>query len=251
MAPADNPAGRLFHLLQDFMKAGRRNGVSIRQAWSKTFGLDPADVTSTFQHIAEVQKLVRDTRQTLETEADASHGPFLQHFSKIESFVAQTNLDANSNSLISNYLQDIVMRDLEFASHHLSKTSGEEVIEEDAIASFLEDINTAARKLYSSDLEPALRIVLLDLLEAMRHAVAQYRIHGAEAFRKALILCIGEIGLVKEEFERNKDKEEVKDFGVAMGKLMGLAKHANTLSTLALNVHKIVALLPPGVGGGS
>jgi hypothetical protein len=248
MPKPNNAAARLLRLLEEVTLSGRMaDHRTLRLSWAAVLGVGREDIPSLFQALADVQRLVANTRREIESASDLDQNLLLENFSKIEQFVAITNLEAQTAQQESQYLDVITMRDLKHTAIQLSRSSAEEAVSDEELAELSAEIDALVDSARKANIDSELRAVLLEMLESIRHAISRYRVRGAEAFREALVTCLGEMSIFRETLKTHRDQPLVGRFASVLHRTMQFANRANKLLDLVLKAHEMVALIGPGV----
>lgn len=243
MISPNNPAGRLY-LIVDAARS-RRNGTNtpLRAVWAHALGVSADNPAAIFVGVAQLQALTSRVRGAV-VGAGLPEALYLRNFAQIEQLVATTNLDVPWHSGgPSARTGDVVMTELMFCAQRLAEAADEDVVADDELAQFARVVDKLADRVRRGSLAPEMKATLLDLLEAMRHAVARYRTRGAEAFRDALATSLGTIVMEQRRFEAAKDAPEVSRYKTLLRWVMkhaGKARPALETVKLAAEVRALV-----------
>lgn len=108
----------------------------------------------------------------------------------------------------------------------------EKPIDDNELTSLDNDIADLFNKVSDGTIDPELRIIILDLLEAIRRSISEYKIRGANGIRDHLAYCLGKVLQNKDLFIDNNDSEEVKSWWKIFAR-------ADNMTTVALNLISI------------
>jgi hypothetical protein len=131
-------------------------------------------------------------------------------------------------------LAEEVLTTIQFCSEKLSKVAPEGPLSVEDLASISDQVNRLGEQLGSSDLNKQLRIILLDLVESMRQAIAEFRVRGPKGLRQELFHILERLQRALPLLEKNKDTPEVRTLWDVLGKF-------DTVTSLAANAPTIIA----------
>lgn len=250
--PRTNPAARLHAILETVRNAGTAKPHSgVLEAWADALLYHAEESEAVrrfvlFERIVEVQRLVQQVNDLVTMELTNDANFLLEHYDQIIAFVTLTNLDQPYQG-IRNLLTDVNMRDVAHIARSVPLELREEEIPGDELVEFLEQIEELSATVADDEIDPELRTILLELLEAMRHAVSIYRICGAAAFRKVLARSIGDLLIHQELIKKDEGSPAVSGFGKLFGRLVYFASQAKPVVDLLKAGGEIVLRL---VGSG-
>ncbi len=191
MNPTTNPAARLLNILRR-ARAVPDGGHTIRHMWCAAFGLPETDLPSLYRALLAMQELVDKVEARVRQQPSLNSQVYLENTPTIREVLAASNLDA-SCQVVQRRLTADLLKDLVFCGEILALTDPEEAVSEEDIQWIQAEVGDLFDGVAASGLPGELRDPLLDLLEAMRRAIAAYRIRGAAALREALATGLGEI----------------------------------------------------------
>ena len=111
----------------------------------------------------------------------------------------------------TDFNEDFMMS-LQWAAQDMSTHWYEETIPQGELAGIQSEIEALSERVVVSGLDTSLKTILLDGLEAIRKAILDYRVTGADGIRQAVDSNIGGVARHIQEFREvsdNKDKEVV------------------------------------------
>lgn len=205
----NNPAGRLHDLLQLAQRQAPKEPA--RKAWAQVFGVAPEDTGLLLQMLADLIKLMSETKASIERLDDIDHSIYLKPFAKIERFFSQVNLDAGWENWGAQ-LDEPTLYGLQFAADRLSRISGSTTIAQDDIQSIQSELEQFVESVLASDLPQGLKALFLRNLESIRHALLVYRIRGVEGLEHELERAVGSLMLNKAEIPPAGSKSTSRNF---------------------------------------
>jgi hypothetical protein len=228
MVNHNNQAGRLHRLLT--LATHQQDNIATLHAWANVFGIDQQDKSSIFKMLILLQEATDDIKNKISNMEAVNSTLLLSQHPNIEQVVKASNLDAPWTSY-KTYLNLAVMLNLAHCAEALSRYD-EKPISENELTSLDTDIAEIFNRMAGSSIDPALRDVILDLLEAIRRSIAEYKIRGANGIREELAYFIGKVVQNKDLLKAHSDSEEV-------ASLWKIFARADNMTTVALNVVQI------------
>jgi hypothetical protein len=228
MVNHNNQAGRLHKILTS--ATYQQDGIPTLHAWANVFNIEPSEKSSIFRKLILIQEMSDDIKLKISSMKDVNSNLLLSQHQNVELVVKASNLDAGWNSY-KPYLNLAVMLNLAHCAEALSRYD-EKPIEDDEFSSLDADIDELFNKVADGSLDPILREVILDLLEAIRRSIVEYKIRGACGIREELAYFIGRVVQNSELFKANNSAEEVSS-------LWKIFARADNMTTVALNVAQI------------
>jgi hypothetical protein len=228
MVNHNNQAGRLHKILT--AAANQQDGIPTIQAWANVFNIDQQEKSSIFKMLVLLQESTDDIKNKILNLSGVNSELLLSQHGNIEHVVKATNLDAGWNSY-KPLLNLAVMLSLAHCAEALSRYD-EKPIEDDELTSLDTDIVELFNKVADGTIDPTLKEIILDLLEAIRRSISEYKIRGASGIRDQLAYCLGKAFYNKELFTNNTDSEEV----VSWWKIFA---RTDNMTTVALNLVSI------------
>lgn len=244
-------AGRLYDLLwrfQTVVAADPRANLTIRDAWCRVFGIEIDNIDLLFLNLSELQVLARMVRREIEDDTEANQ-MLLEHFGNIEVFVGAFYLNESAAAL-GKKLDAVTIRDLKYVADWLSRSQGEEEeVSANDLQWLAESLDEMVEQIETTDLEPELARVLLQLVETMRHSLRMYEIRGAEAFHQATAHAIGLMVINREVIQANAEAPPVKQWSEVLKKTIAFAektKRGFALLKTGFDVYKLITTgVPP------
>lgn len=235
MVKNDNPAGKLYHILQ--AARSKHQDTITKIVWAEVFELDINSPTEIFYSLIELITLFKETKEALEEIEGINLELYLEPFPKIQRVITATNLDINWKNYQS-FLTDAVMVNLAFCAEELSKKAGEIPIKDEEIKKLSSEVEALIESVLSSSLEQELKTILLDQLTTIRQAILSYRLFGISKLKDALEKNIGSIVINRELFKNSSKSKEISRFTKIVAMLERLVSVATKTKQLAEPVIK-------------
>jgi len=120
---------------------------------------------------------------------------YLRYFPAARRGLLSARLDQDSRRYapFQEALADIVLQSVEFCGLRIAEEFPELVIPADDLAELEARLNSLFAYTARAELDPQLRAVSLDILQTLRAAVADYRIHGARGLQEAVERAVGKL----------------------------------------------------------
>jgi uncharacterized protein with HEPN domain len=225
-----NSAKRLHSILLQAKE--QREDWSVQRVWASVFQIDENDLPKIFYQLALLQELTNEVEKEIRN-LDVDHDVYLQHMARIRQALAHPNFQSHWGA-VKQHLTEAALLSLQFCAESLKRHSAEIVVPEDELRIIQKDIDELFQQIADGDFNKKLKTVLLDMLEAMRRAINEYRIRGAKGLREELFTVL-------ERFQRNFDLiREHKDEPVVGAFWQVLTKY-DTLTSVYVNAPQIIA----------
>lgn len=216
MPPTNNPAGRLYAILDEVRAKPRKK--SIRNVWAETFGLEPSATADILFLIGKMIELARDAKQSINGLDNIDHEIYIKPFHNIEKAFSFANIEDHWDN-ISRHLDEATMVGLSFCADVLSRTSGEQIIDQETLNDLMEQVENLTHEIMDSEIPPDLKAVLIDNLEEIRRAILEYRIRGVDGLKRALEGSLGAVIRHRPQIVKQKGKKPVARFLEILSKL--------------------------------
>lgn len=189
------------------------------------------DLAGLYSQYASLLSLIADVENRLRSLDDPNREQYLLCFEPIKRAFHSVSLQHGCEQ-ITNAISTSDLALLNLASQRLDLVQREILLPPSEINALQSEVQTLFQQVSASDLAPELRIIILDLLEAIRRTLNEYQIRGAEGLKRVLAECFGRMSLDKEIVVQHNKRPELKSFLDLLSKLNGLF-------TAATNADKI------------
>jgi hypothetical protein len=230
MLKENNSAARLYKILLELKSMPR--DLTMAKAWATIFQVNPEDGALLYSNLVRLNDTLTEIERDIRLQ-DVDPDIYLQHFPKIRALLTYPNLQAGINQHTA-LLGEEVLTTLQFCSEKLSKTAPEGSILPEDLSSILNEINGLNEQIESSDLNKQLKAILLDLVESMRQAIAEFRIRGPKGLRQELFYILERLQRALPLLQADKDT-------VAVRTLWDVLAKFDTITSLAVNAPTIIA----------
>jgi len=228
-----NLAARLIFIFKSINRAGDEEILS--NVWARIFELPPTDIIQIHVHLAYVKELIRDYERQVKSLPEANQYLFLEPVPTMLTFVTTRFRKIKAD-------RDILSRILEklyLASDRLQQDFPETLIPAADLDDISKQINVLITSVKASQEIPnSMRVILFDLLSAIRQSIDLYSIRGIRGVRKELFAVAAQIQEQFSEFEKAQDTPEVQGF-------MALFKRIDLVTSGVLKVRTFLQAAAP------
>lgn len=239
-----NPARRLHALLE----SGRSGGVSAQNigmmdGLSRMFALANSNESEIYTKLATFLRLLGTVERRCNAASDKKANQFLYAIGSVQKAFKSFNPGAPWNSVMSNISQsDMAL--LYLAADYFDGLNEEALIDGQTLKE-INDVATALiEEISSGNLDERLKVIILDQLDAIRRAVEDYKIRGAEGLKKALAESSGMVILEWGIFAKNEGNTSVKKFWDILTKINTAVRAAELAYYLGGNMAEAIKYLP-------
>lgn len=204
MEVKNNPAGRLYDILE---LARRQNPKQpARKAWAVVFEVEPNDTGSLLQMLADLLKLVHETKTAIQRLDDVDQELHLRPFRTIEGLLSNINLEASWEHWQSR-IDANTLYGLQFSADKLSRVSGFTQVDSDELVELRATVDALFNSVTDSQLPDELKALLLRNLESIRLSLVAYRVRGIEGIREEIERALGSVLLHKDEIQKSSARD--------------------------------------------
>ena len=189
-----NAALRLHHMLLALRDASRE-GRPIRQVLAEVFELQPDDDLALRRHLFAIDDLFAESEAAIRSIPRVDLQRYLRHFPAARKALLGARLDQDSRRYapFQEALGEAVCKSVEFCGARIAEEFPESALATDDLGEVEARLNALFAFTASAELDPALRQVSLDILQALRAALTDYRIHGAAGLKEAVEQAVGKL----------------------------------------------------------
>lgn len=233
MAKTDNLAGRLYEILDATRKVRSPDLTdnTARCRYAKVFGLSNGNTVEIVHRLFQIHRLFDEVLLIMRSISDFDEELYLNPLSNLRFAVPLHNIETEWGKC-APHLSDAHMTALAFVAHELSRRPSEGSVNSEDLNQLLTEIDELYKDVMESSLDPDLKLLILERLEAIRQAIHEYRIRGIKRLREELAASIGTLIVNEDLIKQSGNKEEVQRFGKIINNLA-------TYVSLASNVMKI------------
>ena len=195
---ADNPAGRLYIILDDVQ--GDAKQETAIQVWSRFF---ECEHHATIIRVLELHQLLEES--ILRARAVDAIPMYLQepHLGDIRQFLEPRLLNAAWSDTLKHRTPQGMLA-LATIADGLSRYDPDGELSEDVLKSLSDDVNKLIEELHEGEVDPIFKEFALKQLQKVRHALDVYRLHGAKGLYEALESITGALVFAAPELEHAK-----------------------------------------------
>ena len=148
---------------------------------------------------------VGECERTVVQDTRINESLYLKHIAKVK--LGLLSVNSGTWEGFRKIFDEGLLDALQLISENISAYKGEEFISEENLATLQSDVEDVINRVVDSDLEDVLKNVLFDGLEAVRNAILNYEMFGAEGIRNAVDRNVGSYARYRCDFERAEDSE--------------------------------------------
>lgn len=219
-----NPAQRLYEIMKS-AKAfdGHVDAIS---GWAEVFNLssklfDKDDTLfarkykeikkrqeeiETMRYLSQLIILVDEVEAILKSKEDEDYESYKTPLSKIRLAVVPSRFSEMFSATLAQITESDIQL-LRLCAKAIAKDFSEKVVEEKELVKIWLEIEKLYEEIFKAEINQELKTVLLELLEAMRQAIHDYRIRGIKSFEDAIAWIIGKIAMNRDLIKNTQSEE--------------------------------------------
>jgi hypothetical protein len=234
-------AGRRLYVILRAIKDNRTSGT-IASLLERVLHVPSGDVAALYRQYASLLTLVADVKNRLVALEDADKKHYLTCFAGIEKAFYTASLQQSEDNLRKT-LTDSDLSLLFLAAQRLDAVQVEVLLPSSEIAALQNDVNGLFQTIANGQLPSDVRIIILDLLEAIRRTLGEYQIRGAEGLKRVLAESLGRLVLDKDVVVKSKETPDFKAFMDLLTRLNALFQAATNSTKIGMMIGDVVAKL--------
>ena len=250
MPEQTNSIKRLLRKLERVIDYGDANvspASSASIAWMGAFEMSDQEGLNTL--LCNLIADVGECERTVIQDTRINESLYLKHIAKVKRGLLSVN--SGTWDIFRKTFDEGLLDALQLISENISAHWGEEVISDETLANLQSDVEDVINKVVDSDLEDNLKSVLFDGLEAVRNALLNYQMFGAEGIRNAVYRNIGSYARHREDFDKasNQGIEVVGAYKRFIDEVNAILSTALKFKQLSKPVAQILPMLGVGSNG--
>ncbi len=241
----DNPATRLYKILSLAKKEDIKQPTS--DVWRSVLGR----LTGYSTEVEYLQGLVYLHELTAEVKNSMKHIPLLKKssgeiYNKLFRRIEEVILSCESHEPWNKYesiLSSEVMMNLKFIAEKLSMSNYKiaDNVHLESLSDISKEVDDLVVKIIASTLDENLKNIILDQLHAIRKSISLYKIKGVEGLNDALVHIYGQLVANHNLFQKEKNKDVVRDFGKAFFKFANIVNAVYRFGEIGYDAGKFIA----------
>ena len=180
----NNPAGRMFLLLQEL----KDKGAPWARVLAKHLGFKTNEHL-VLKAVGPFLALPAAIRKHI-LELDVDHNMYLRHLKEIEARLMSTPPGQGAKALVDGF-SAAAIQSLEFCSEALSRLRPERLFEDEELSRLHKEIATLADEISTSEIAPDLKAFMIDKLTLLLDAIRLYAVSGAGLLTQAVESLVG------------------------------------------------------------
>lgn len=238
MAKENNPAGRLFSVLDSVRKFHNPN-APMKSVWP--YVLSDARLhtpVNTWRQFGVLLGLIEEGRKWIEESEVGDKSIYLKPFEDLGKLFESMNLEETCESW-KRKIDEPTMIALQFCSDYFSTSGREDEIDRQTLQDIQLELQELIENVHDSALSDDFRIMLIESLEEIRRAILEYRLRGAAGLREAMERGVGGILRFRSEIAEINDVES----DSVVQKWFALLSKLDSMASAALKVRQLVSPL--------
>ena len=207
-----DPAAILLALLN---RARQHSQGTVAQGFAKVFEIDANDTPELFRRLSVSEAMAQ---RVLELIKNVGNDPLERAYQKNLASIVQFFAPRHLDQTWEEHKKKIFERDitaLEYCSGLLAKTFQEQVIDKETLNALSQKVDDLYTEVRDSDLDQHLKRTVLNGLQAIKNAVHDYTIRGADALQEALTTALGDCVILnavqKKKRKSKKSKKKISE----------------------------------------
>jgi len=184
------------------------NHHAIKDVWAEILGVKKDDFRELYFALTKLHELVDETEKAVNKSELRNKNLYLRCLPPIRAAISHWTLNGQW-AAITYHITPSVLQDLEHCVEAVWDFKVEESIDNEELKRVSDEVDDAFQSVESSDLDPEVKRVVLEMLENTRRLLVNCRIRGAEALREALTQAIGNLVTVRSSMTQDAHWQKV------------------------------------------
>lgn len=237
----NNPAARLHRILTALR--AQSDGTRLIDAWRAILGIKAPNNDHNltfFRRYGRLLALPERVRAALLGVPDISNELYLRWIPKIETAFINTSLGGNVASFWGLFERSS-LEFLEFCADILSRDRPERTLTTEDLAKILRDVEELRQDVNAPDINQSLRAYVLEGLDEIESAIADYDIDGIASIEHCTERAVGRLLLTQDQIARSSENSVLRRFKRVVYSLVVMMSAANGAIQLPHNIHEFLA----------
>lgn len=208
---------------------------TAREVWSKVFGIEPTDPKLLLEHYTALLQEVDRTISVFENRPDPLQELYLSALATVRRALGNINFEASWETVLAGF-NDSAMVGLRFCVAAFSAFDNEQKILKEELHSLREDLDKFVKSVVDADVDVQFKRELLSALEAIRRAILEYAVGGADGLQRAADALYGTI--VRHRDAKKPDEKSA---------IESALKVVETLDKLIIFARNVKGFLKPAI----
>lgn len=239
MANINNPAGRLYLILEDAKKiAGKNQNMNVQNVWAQIFNVDKENLSLILKKLSRVLQLPHQIRIEINAQKNVDPQIPLKYFNQIEKILSTIQFNANMMSLL-NQITEKELYSLEMCDDILSRVNPQIVIKDKDYYTIYASITELVNEVSKSQENSELNLFILSKLELILNAMSDYKVIGIEPIKEEITSIIGSVAL-KPTLVKDKTNKFQNKFWMIIGRLSIFVSIVSNINQLGPTVQNFI-----------
>jgi hypothetical protein len=240
MTNLDNPASRLYALMNEFYQLGHaRQGVSALAIWQEILKANQFEI---FRKIGEIENLVADVEKCIKNDNQIiNKDRYTSWIPSVRQTLIPPHILGDSRSIATGYYTPGTphMLVLEFCCEALAKSFGENPTTSEEISDLRSGVDSLVNEINEKITDAKTKNFFLDLLASLEHGIRNFQIRGSLGLDESLSVALGKLLRHKLELDIAVEKDTT---GV-IKRIMSFFKSTAEFADKAKKVNDGIALV--------
>lgn len=197
----DNPAGRLFLILQKAKKINDQ--VKTKEAWAEIFGVENENRAEILRKLGEVNQIPATIREKIYSLDNVNHELALKRLGKVETALSKINFNAIWKNF-KDAIDEATMLSIEYCSDILSRNFKKKVLEKNDLENVQKRVQEFKKELSEIEIDLELHRFIYEKLSEIERAIFDYELTGSAAIKKEVESALGSSFLNTELLKRDE-----------------------------------------------
>ena len=172
----DNPAGRLFLILQKSKKIDDQ--VKMKNAWSEIFDVESENSAKILRKLGEINQLPSEIREKIHSLDNVNHKLALKQMYKVEAALSKINFNSTWKNF-KNSIDEATMLSIEYCSDILSRNFNNKVLDENELKSLKTRAQEFKNDLSNYEIDLELKKYIYEKVGEIERAIFDYELTGS------------------------------------------------------------------------
>ena len=234
----NNSAFRLLAVLQAALRYPENKPT--QEVWSETFCIQSADTAGIFRSLVALIESIDEIEKLIRLIPGTNYDLYLECLPPIRKGVSYPHI-GNAWQSVRIYFAPENLRGLQFCADLLAKHYPEASIPKADLDQISKLVDEQFSEVSNSTIDPKLRVILLDLLEAIRRCVAEYQIRGAKGIRQAITAALDTL---TQNIRKKPATDYTKEDKVFVARFLTILSKVDTAASKAMTYLPLLQKLP-------
>lgn len=191
MDKATNPA-RLLHAHIQCLYKSKGYDKPVTEVVGGCLGSEENDAVSIRRALTRLDQLFEEVERKIRSIPDVNHEVYIRHFPTLMQGFANLNLRVKANQVL-NFMSESAITSLEHSAERLGEEYQVGQVSDEELSELVSKIDEVTEFVLRGSLDSKLKEIAIDLLEALRGSVVEYRVRGLEGMEARIDEATGKL----------------------------------------------------------